>query len=64
MKIKPCPFCGLDGDVMAWRGRKGGLELIEHPNTDCILADFKTDNLEEWNTRHLSTVLNKPRRGE
>lgn len=49
-EIKPCPFCGLDGESMAWR-ENGGIDLIEHPNTDCILADFRTDDVEQWNQR-------------
>ena len=48
-KLKPCPFCGLDGDAMDWRG--GSEELIEHPNNDCVLADLKCYDTEQWNKR-------------
>ena len=50
-ELKPCPFCGLSGEDMEWLDKGGMLELIEHPNTDCILADLRTDNLEQWNLR-------------
>lgn len=57
--LKDCPFCGLDGETLAWRDRNGDLELIEHPNTDCVLADFKCYNSESWNTRHTTTDPSK-----
>jgi len=48
--IKDCPFCGYSGKDMAWREKSGKVDLIEHPNTDCIMAGTRC-NLGAWNTR-------------
>ena len=53
-ELKPCPFCGQDGEIMAWRDKDGNIELIEHPNTDCIMADVRTYDVDLWNTRQSS----------
>jgi len=50
-EILPCPFCGYPGELMTWRDKAGNVELIEHPNTDCILADLRCEEAELWNTR-------------
>jgi hypothetical protein len=50
-ELKPCPFCGLDGETIAWRDKSGKIELVEHPNTDCILSDLRTECIDLWNRR-------------
>jgi hypothetical protein len=49
--LLPCPFCGLNGEAMAWRNHNGEIELIEHPNTDCILSDLRCEDVSQWNQR-------------
>ena len=49
-EVKPCPFCGLDGETMDWSNEKDG-DFIEHPNTGCVLSDVKCYDVKVWNTR-------------
>jgi len=50
-ELRECPFCGMAGENMAWRNNRGELTLIEHPNTDCPLADMKLYDADLWNHR-------------
>lgn len=36
---------------MAWRDKSGHIELVEHPNTDCIMAGVRTYDVDLWNKR-------------
>lgn len=48
-EIKSCPFCGLEGEALDWS--EGESILIHHPNTDCVLADLRCEDLDQWNQR-------------
>lgn len=50
--LKSCPFCGIPGENLEWRTRSGSIELVEHPNTDCVMSDVRTEDVDAWNTRH------------
>ena len=51
IELLPCPFCGFEGEDMVWRDKNGAIDLIEHPNTDCILSDIRCEDPEQWNQR-------------
>jgi len=57
MSLKACPFCGMDGEDMAWYFEYGVLEFIEHPNTDCPLSDEKFFCADTWNDRPIEDRL-------
>ena len=52
-EVLSCPFCGYAGKDMAWCDLEGIVELIEHPNTDCVLADLRCEDPDMWNAREL-----------
>jgi hypothetical protein len=46
-KPRPCPFCGCNLVVTAFRAGWG------HPHrSQCILADYATSKIDEWNIRY------------
>ena len=50
-KVLPCPFCGLAGEIMVWTNKAGDIDLIEHPNTGCVMSDVRCYDVDAWNER-------------